>query len=133
MSASPHHSLFSKSLPSRLFLGALISLGLATASVLLQGTSATAAPVEVGKADVIQDFIRFLRMSGPNAELQTSVTTYRNPQTDQLVSLVGVVHIGDPGYFRRIQQELDSYDLVLYELVGGPAPGSPEDGWVPSH
>ena len=127
MSASPHHSLFNKSLPSRLMLGALICLGLATASGLLQGTSATAAPVEFGKTDAIQDFIRFLRMSGPNAELQTSVTTYRNPQTDQLVSLVGVVHIGDPGYFRRIQQELDSYDLVLYELVGGPAPGSPED------
>lgn len=82
-------------------------------------------------SDPIADFIRFEKFSGPRAQLQTSVTTYRHPQTDQLVSLVGVIHIGDPGYFRRIQQELDAHDLVLYELVGGPAPGSPEDRGQP--
>ncbi len=89
----------------------------------------SASPVSVGHtgSDGVKDFIRFERQGGPNAQLQTSVTTYRHPETDQLVSLVGVVHIGDPGYFRRIQQELDAHDLVLYELVGGPAPGSPED------
>ena len=79
------------------------------------------------KDDPVQDFISFNKLDGPRAQLRTSVTTYRNPDTDQLLSLVGVIHIGDPGYFRRIQQELDAHDLVLYELVGGPAPGSPED------
>lgn len=127
MSASPRLSNTGVMLPLRLILGSLIFLGLVSTIDRAHGTSVSAAPVEVAQADAIQDFIRFLRMSGPNAELQTSVTTYRNPQTDQLVSLVGVVHIGDPGYFRRIQQELDAHDLVLYELVGGPAPGSPED------
>ncbi|OUU24340.1 MAG: hypothetical protein CBC13_03715 [Planctomycetia bacterium TMED53] len=99
-----------------------------------ENNSVSNSPVTSLKKDAIEDFIRFEKLGGPNAELQTSVTTYRNPETDQLVSLVGVVHIGDPGYFRRIQQELDAHDLVLYELVGGPAPGSPEDegdrpGW----
>jgi hypothetical protein len=116
----------------RIGLGTLACLCLLAGSSFLREAPLSAAPAKpvssaVQQADAIQDFIRFERMSGPKAELQTSVTTYRHPDTDQLVSLVGVVHIGDPGYFRRIQQELDAHDLVLYELVGGPAPGSPED------
>ncbi len=93
---------------------------------LLLGFSSL-GPAPLFAADPVQDFIRFFRSGSSSAQLQTSVTRYRNPQTGQLVSLVGAVHIGESNYFQRIQQELDQHDLVLYEMVGGPAPGSPED------
>ena len=72
------------------------------------------------------DFISFRRTGPSSAVMQTSVTRFRHPQTDQVVSLVGAVHIGEKSYYRAIQAELDRHDLVLYELVGGPAPGSVE-------
>lgn len=83
-------------------------------------------PTPLFAADPIEDFLQFFRSGSSSAQLQTSVTRYRNPQTGQLVSLVGAVHIGESNYFQRIQRELDQHDLVLYEMVGGPAPGSPE-------
>ena len=121
MSASHPHTGSIIPAHVRIGLGTLACLCLLAGSSFLREAPLSAAPAlssAVQQADAIQDFIRFERMSGPKAELQTSVTTYRHPDTDQLVSLVGVVHIGDPGYFRRIQQELDAHDLVLYELVG---------------
>ncbi len=92
--------------------------------LLLGFTSLSPAPLCA--ADPIEDFLRFHRPGGIRAQLQTSVTRYRNPQTGQLVSLVGAVHIGESNYFQQIQRELDQHDLVLYEMVGGPAAGSPE-------
>ena len=72
------------------------------------------------------DFISFRRTGSASAVMQTSVTRFRHPRSQQVVSLVGAVHIGEKDYYRAIQAELDRHDLVLYELVGGPAPGSPE-------
>ncbi|MEC9476895.1 MAG: hypothetical protein VX764_07665 [Planctomycetota bacterium] len=72
------------------------------------------------------DFLSFDRTGPASAVLQTSVTRYRHPHSGQVVSLVGAVHIGEPSYYQAIQAELDQHDLALYELVGGPAPGSPE-------
>jgi hypothetical protein len=92
---------------------------------LLLGFSSL-GPAPLFAADPVEDFLQFFRSGSSSAQLRTSVTRYRNPQTGQLVSLVGAVHIGESSYFQRIQQELDQHDLVLYEMVGGPAPGSPE-------
>ncbi|MDE0961191.1 MAG: hypothetical protein OSB09_10460 [Planctomycetota bacterium] len=77
-------------------------------------------------ADPIEDFLRFRKTGSASAQLETSVTRFRNQQTGQLVSLVGAVHIGESNYFQWVQRELDQHDLVLYEMVGGPAPGSPD-------
>jgi hypothetical protein len=35
------------------------------------------------------------------------------------IRLVGVAHIGDAEYYRRIQRHLDEHEVVLYEAVGG--------------
>jgi len=37
------------------------------------------------------------------------------------VDLVGVVHMAEPDYFKRLDARLAGYDTVLYELVGDPA------------
>lgn len=34
------------------------------------------------------------------------------------VSLIGAIHIGEPTYYRQINDELARYDRVLYEMVG---------------
>ena len=39
------------------------------------------------------------------------------------VSLVGVAHIGESGLYRRLQDLLDQYDVVLYESVMPPGAG----------
>ena len=53
-------------------------------------------------------------------EHESPVSIYRHPESGRVLSLVGAVHVADPSYFRAIQEELDRYDLVLFERVGTP-------------
>lgn len=53
-------------------------------------------------------------------ELSTATVTFRRGLTE--VALVSVVHIADSGYYREIQRDLNSYDLVFYEMVSGSSP-----------
>lgn len=70
-----------------------------------------------GAADM-GEYLRIRRDGdGHPAALQTSLTRYRDPKTGLMVDLVGVVHIGESEYFRRLDQQLALYDVVLYELV----------------
>ena len=88
---------------------------------------AAGASIEAARAgEPVEDFLIFRRTGSASAQLETSVTRFRHPESQQLVSLVAAVHIGEVGYFQRIQEQLDRHDLVLYEMVGGPAPGSPD-------
>ncbi|MEW6279531.1 MAG: hypothetical protein AB1758_12960, partial [Candidatus Eremiobacterota bacterium] len=48
--------------------------------------------------------------------LQTSVTRYRGPN-NLTVDLVAVVHVGEGGYYDRLNTELRAYDAVLFELI----------------
>jgi hypothetical protein len=50
--------------------------------------------------------------------LQTGTGRWYHPPTDTTVLMVGVVHVGDPRYFRELQRLLDMCDLVLFEGVG---------------
>lgn len=62
------------------------------------------------------DYIRF--EEGPESDvLQTAVTRFIKNGTT--VDLVGVVHLADAEYFQNLNQLLATYDLVLYEMVGG--------------
>ena len=36
-------------------------------------------------------------------ELQTAVTTYKVPGSDQTVSLISLVHLADPRYYRELE------------------------------
>src|SRR5438874_247199 len=45
-----------------------------------------------------------------------------------VVDLVGVVHVGDRDYYRKLNKQLDAYDVVLYELVAEPGTRIPKGG-----
>ncbi|CAO2163498.1 unnamed protein product [Urochloa humidicola] len=59
----------------------------------------------------------------PGGELQTAVVRFEKRFPWSLlhpflhVDLVSTVHIADREYFDRLQQELEDYDCVLYEMV----------------
>jgi hypothetical protein len=44
------------------------------------------------------------------------------------VDLVGVVHIGDREYYRKLNKQLEQYDVVLFELVAPPNTVIPRGG-----
>lgn len=68
-----------------------------------------------------ESHVRFERAGDQNAALQCAVSHLRAPNSDVEIVLYGVVHIADAEYYARVQRDLDSYDVVLYE---GVAPGS---------
>lgn len=70
---------------------------------------------------IITDFVRYVEKVDSGADvdqLQTVVRSYRRGATE--VDLVAVIHIADPEYYRTMNELLDSYEVVLYEMVGGP-------------
>tara|TARA_R110002096_G_scaffold147671_30_gene307926 strand:+ start:7528 stop:8508 length:981 start_codon:yes stop_codon:yes gene_type:complete len=67
----------------------------------------------------VLDSIRYFERPDGHSELQTAIVSFQHPE-GAVVDLVGAVHIGDESYFRQINQLLSTYDVVLYELVGGP-------------
>jgi hypothetical protein len=65
-------------------------------------------------------FIRIQRTENRDpVALQTVIAKYvpASGQQDVEIDLVAVVHIGEQGYYRRLNKELEKYDTVLYELV----------------
>ncbi len=94
---------------------ALASASLALTSVL----SAQSDEANTAAAVPAVDSIRFVDRPDGRAELQTAVISLKNA-TGAQVDLVSAVHIGDASYFEALNQLLSSYDVVLYELVGGP-------------
>ncbi|KAL4572215.1 hypothetical protein LXL04_018985 [Taraxacum kok-saghyz] len=69
----------------------------------------------------IADYMRFKK--GESGELQTAVVSYRKKfpwsflQPFLQVDLVSTIHIADKEYFQTLQEELECYDCVLYEMV----------------
>ena len=64
---------------------------------------------------------RFLRLrrdaEGRPLALQTSLTRYEDADRKTVVDLIGAVHIGETGYYKRLNKQFTLYDAVLYELV----------------
>uniref|UniRef100_A0ACD6A402 Uncharacterized protein n=2 Tax=Avena sativa TaxID=4498 RepID=A0ACD6A402_AVESA len=78
----------------------------------------------------IADYLRYRRQGygdgsggGGGGELQTAVVRYEKRLPWSLlhpflrVDLVSTVHIADKEYFDKLQQALEDYDCVLYEMV----------------
>ncbi len=65
------------------------------------------------------DFTRFVYEDFDRGGLYTATVTLTRGRTE--VDLVSVVHVADKEYYREIQRELDSCDLVFFELVAGAA------------
>lgn len=76
-------------------------------------------PAQPDAPKPILDSVRFQNKPDGCSELQTAVVSFQNGD-GVIVDLVSAVHIGDPSYFRHLNQHLSTYDVVLYEMVGGP-------------
>ena len=64
------------------------------------------------------DFIRYAETE-TGATLETAIHSYQNADGVS-VDLIGVVHIADAAYYKKLNEQLATYDAVLYELVGDP-------------
>lgn len=65
------------------------------------------------------DSVRFLEKGEGCSELQTAVVSFQHPE-GAVIDLVSAVHIADEAYYRQVNQHLSTYEVVLYEMVGGP-------------
>jgi hypothetical protein len=66
----------------------------------------------------VPDYMRYAE-DARGARLEIAIRSFRMPSGQQ-VDLVGVVHIADDAYFQELNRRFDSYDSVLFELVGDP-------------
>jgi len=76
------------------------------------------------EAEVAQpDFVRYV-MDGEKEELQTAAVRYE--KEGKVVDLISVVHLADKEYYDELNTQLEKYDAVLYEMVGGEFQGRGE-------
>ena len=76
-----------------------------------------------GEKPSITNHLRLRKnMEDESTALQTSIVRYvpASGKGDLVVDLIGVVHIGDAGYYEYLNRHFDQYDAVLYELVAPP-------------
>lgn len=87
-------------------------------------------PVEAKKKSEPSKFVRLQRdKQGRPSHLETTTIRYVSADGGGVVlDLVGVVHIGDRGYYDKLNQQLGQYDVVLYELVAPQGTVPPKGG-----
>ena len=110
------------------FLLALLSFAFAPA-LLAQSPPAAKKPA-VQKSTPTQ-FIRVQRDEKKQpVALETAIVRYgpAKGEGDLTVDLVGAVHIGDKEYYKKLNKQLQQYDVVLYELVAQPGTVIPKGG-----
>jgi len=82
--------------------------------------SALVAPALAGEAPAdgpkVTDFIR-VDEDAAAARLQTAVTRFEKEGAS--VELVGAVHIADKDYYDGLNKRFDTYDALLFEMIGG--------------
>jgi hypothetical protein len=100
-----------------------ISFALLAGVLLIGLRSATghqdAAPAPASApARAPESFVRVSERESGAVTLEIATRTYRKPDgTGPSVALVGAVHIADRDFYRAKQEELEGYELVLFEGV----------------
>jgi hypothetical protein len=110
-----------------IFLGLAVALATAAAGFAPAAAQSPASrPTTVpATAPVATEFLRFSDDGRGGGTLDTAIATYRNPG-GVAVHLVAAVHVGEASYYRDLSDTLDTYDVLLYELIkprDGPVPG----------
>jgi hypothetical protein len=91
------------------------------------------------KSDAKQDgdideshFLRVLRDGkGTPTSMQTAIARYVGTDGKYkgvTVDLIGAVHIGEPGYYEKLNQRFTQYEAMLYELVAPKGTKIPKGG-----
>ena len=96
-----------------------------TASGTQAAGSANATDNDRSKAP---EFVRVRKLDGIPKSLQTAVATYRKADSPDGVEvvLIGAVHIGETGYYHKLNELFKTYDALLYEMVSDPEMGIPD-------
>ena len=72
-------------------------------------------------------YLRVKTGKGGGRMMEVAVRTLVSPKEGgPRVTLLGVSHLGDSGYYEKIQKKLDEADLVLFEGVGFEKDGPPK-------
>ncbi len=108
--------------PKPLWWRALLCLLLPAGWLAGEETAATQA--DAGEE---LEHIRFVEEEDGSARLETVIVCLNGPDGTQ-VDLVGAVHVADAAYYEALNARFQSYDAVLYEMVGSPEPGQPLAG-----
>jgi hypothetical protein len=66
------------------------------------------------------DYVRYAE-GKEKSTLKTAIVTMQQAGGAE-VDLIGAIHIADKSYYTELNQSFTTYDVVLYELVGGPMP-----------
>lgn len=61
------------------------------------------------------------------SHLDTAFGTYSHKDTDVKVILYGAIHIADKAYFKKVNDDLTGYDVVLYEGVTPSKDAKPDE------
>jgi len=82
---------------------------------------------------------RYLRLvrdaKGTPSTMEVAIVRFKPrdaAKSSPTVDLVAAVHVAEPTYYRQLNQEFDSYDVVLYELVAPEGTKIPEGGVDPN-
>ncbi|WP_265592795.1 hypothetical protein [Verrucomicrobium sp. BvORR034] len=114
-------------IPRRLFAAAAVAIPLLPALLAADpaaksgpsvGVSPTAQVAPAVPAPAGTDFVRFVE-DDAGARLQTGIASYRNKE-GVVVDLIGAIHVADQAYFEKLNEAFKGYEVVLYEMVGGP-------------
>lgn len=101
-------------------LGALAGVALIASSVALPQSEAAVtaqAGSPPGAASAPGAFVRRVESAEGELTLEVASRRYTREGGPGSISLVGVVHIGSPGYYEALQRHLDAHATVLYESV----------------
>ncbi len=49
--------------------------------------------------------------------LDAAIVSFRSADGNQVVDLIGALHVAEPDYYRELNRRFEHYDAVLYELV----------------
>ncbi len=79
-----------------------------------------------------EKFLRLIRNDdGDVLSMDTAIVEFEatgEKNQGVVVTLVGVVHIGEKQYYEQLNDEFDKFDVVLYELVAPEGTRVPKDG-----
>lgn len=101
----------------------LRALALAGAACLATNARAAETPTP---AEDAERYVRFVSEDSDTARLETKAESFVN-EDGVLVTLVGVVHVGDRAYYEQLAELFTHYDAVLYEMIRDVDDGPPTD------
>lgn len=116
---------------TRLALAALLSFSIGTVGVA-QDEKAAAEKEVAEKKSSSERFLRIRKdEKGRPVAMETSIVRYLAENEDGetiTVDLIGAVHVGEKDYYKKLNQQFEKYDSLLYELVAPEGTVIPKGG-----